>query len=424
MIKKYFALSLITASLLAAGCSSDDDDDDGDGGTTTGTTDGTTTGTTDGATTGTTDGTTDGGTTDGTDGGTTDGGDEQTSFANPDAPPADPDDGSSAYDVIANSADHTTLLAAIGAAGLADTLDDPGVTDGFTIFAPTNAAFEAFIEADADIADAAALLADTETLTTVLGFHVVAGTESLVDISTGVTDAGEDAFTLEPLLAGSELSFTNPEAGLSVAGSDGVSTALPASGLLPAGDVDGNAGVGIVYSIDAVLTPPEATVAGTDTAGTDTAGTDAGETDAGTDAGGTDTGGTTDAGVAGGGGGPVATTLTSGGFSAVVAALGGNVDEKLDATTDADPFTVLAITDAALAGETVVIGDIVGNGAFGGLTIDELIALDTFVTFDQSATYAVEGTDADTLTIGGAPVTFIGGTASTTYQLDTAPVAQ
>ena len=423
MIKKYFALSLITASLLAAGCSSDDDDDtDGgtDGGTTTGTTDGATTGTTDGTTTGTTDGTTDGGTTDGTtdgtDGGTTDGGDEQTSFANPDAPPADPDDGSSAYDVIANSAEHTTLLAAIATAGLADTLDDPGVTDGFTIFAPTNAAFEAFIEADADIADAAALLADTETLTTVLGFHVVAGTETLTDISTGVTDAGEDAFTLEPLLEDAELSFTNPDAGLSVAGSDGVSTTLPASGLLPAGD----AGVGIVYSIDAVLTPPEATVAGTDTAGTDTAGTDAG----GTDTAGTDTGGTTDAGVAGGGGGPVATALTSGGFSAVVAALGGNVDEKLDATTDADPFTVLAITDAALAGETVVIGDIVGNGAFGGLSIDELIALDTFVTFDQSVTYAVEGTDADTLTIGGSNVTFIGGTASTTYQLDTAPVAQ
>ena len=355
MIKKYFALSLIAASLIAAGCSSDDDDDtDGgtDTGTTTGTTDGATTGTTDGATTGTTDGTTDG-----TDGGTTDGGDEQTSFANPDAPPADPDDGSSAYDVIANSADHTTLLAAIATAGLADTLDDPGVTDGFTIFAPTNAAFEAFIEADADIADAAALLADTETLTTVLGFHVVAGTETLTDISTGVTDAGEDAFTLEPLLEGAELSFTNPDAGLSVAGSDGVSTTLPASGLLPAGDAEGNAGVGIVYSIDAVLTPPEATVAGTDTAGTDTAGTDAG----GTDTAGTDTGGTTDAGVAGGGGGPVATALTSGGFSAVVTALGGNVDEKLDATTktDNDPFTVLAITDAALAGATVVRFDFV-----------------------------------------------------------------
>ena len=38
----------------------------------------------------------------------------------------------------ANSKDHTTLVAAVKAAGLADTLSGPGP---FTVFAPTNAAF-------------------------------------------------------------------------------------------------------------------------------------------------------------------------------------------------------------------------------------------------------------------------------------------
>src|SRR5882757_5655319 len=38
-----------------------------------------------------------------------------------------------------NSADHTTLVAAVKAAGLVDTLNSPGP---FTVFAPTNAAFD------------------------------------------------------------------------------------------------------------------------------------------------------------------------------------------------------------------------------------------------------------------------------------------
>src|SRR6202158_3378970 len=38
-----------------------------------------------------------------------------------------------------NSADHTTLVAAVKAAGLVDTLEGPGP---FTVFAPVNAAFE------------------------------------------------------------------------------------------------------------------------------------------------------------------------------------------------------------------------------------------------------------------------------------------
>jgi transforming growth factor-beta-induced protein len=61
----------------------------------------------------------------------------------------------------------STLVAAVTAAGLVDTLNGDGP---FTIFAPANPAFEAFSEADLN-----ALLADTDALTSVLTLHVVAG---------------------------------------------------------------------------------------------------------------------------------------------------------------------------------------------------------------------------------------------------------
>jgi uncharacterized surface protein with fasciclin (FAS1) repeats len=64
----------------------------------------------------------------------------------------------------------STLVAAVGEAGLVDTLNSDGP---FTIFAPTNDAFAAIPEADL-----AAVLADQELLTSILTYHVVAG-ESL-----------------------------------------------------------------------------------------------------------------------------------------------------------------------------------------------------------------------------------------------------
>lgn len=64
----------------------------------------------------------------------------------------------------------STLVEAVGAAGLVDTLNGEGP---FTIFAPTNDAFAAIPEEDLS-----AILADTELLTSILTFHVVGG-ESL-----------------------------------------------------------------------------------------------------------------------------------------------------------------------------------------------------------------------------------------------------
>jgi uncharacterized surface protein with fasciclin (FAS1) repeats len=72
-------------------------------------------------------------------------------------------------DNAVNSKDHTTLVAAVKAAGLVDTLKSPGP---FTVFAPTNEAFAALPPGTVDT-----LLKpeNKPTLTKVLTYHVVAG---------------------------------------------------------------------------------------------------------------------------------------------------------------------------------------------------------------------------------------------------------
>ncbi len=75
-----------------------------------------------------------------------------------------------------NSKDHTTLVAAVKAAGLVDTLQGPGP---FTVFAPTNAAFAKLPPGTVD-----ALLKPEakDKLTGVLTYHVVPGRLSAKDL--------------------------------------------------------------------------------------------------------------------------------------------------------------------------------------------------------------------------------------------------
>ena len=68
-----------------------------------------------------------------------------------------------------NSKDHTTLVAAVKAAGLVDALSGPGP---FTVFAPTNAAFNRL---PAGTVDTLLKPENKGTLTGVLTYHVVAG---------------------------------------------------------------------------------------------------------------------------------------------------------------------------------------------------------------------------------------------------------
>jgi uncharacterized surface protein with fasciclin (FAS1) repeats len=72
-------------------------------------------------------------------------------------------------DNAVNSKDHTTLVAAVKAAGLVETLKSPGP---FTVFAPTNAAFAAL---PAGTVDTLLKPENKGTLASVLTYHVVAG---------------------------------------------------------------------------------------------------------------------------------------------------------------------------------------------------------------------------------------------------------
>jgi uncharacterized surface protein with fasciclin (FAS1) repeats len=86
-----------------------------------------------------------------------------------------------------NSKDHTTLVAAVKAAGLVDTLESAGP---FTVFAPTNAAFDKLPEG------AVATLVKPEnkaTLTKILTYHVVPGKISTEDMVQMIKDGGGEA---------------------------------------------------------------------------------------------------------------------------------------------------------------------------------------------------------------------------------------
>lgn len=102
-------------------------------------------------------------------------------------------------DNAVNSKDHTTLVAAVKAAGLVDTLAGTGP---FTVFAPTNAAFA---KLPTGTVDTLLKPENKATLTAVLTYHVVAGCMTSSDIAKAIK-AGHGRATLttvqgEPLTA-------------------------------------------------------------------------------------------------------------------------------------------------------------------------------------------------------------------------------
>lgn len=121
----------------------------------------------------------------------------------------------------------STLVAAVTAAGLGDTLNSDGP---FTIFAPANPAFEAFSEEELD-----GLLADTDALTSVLTLHVVAGEQlSSADL------AGMDSVTT---VNGADITIA-PEG-----------DTLSINGQATVGCADVQTANATVHIIDAVLMP-------------------------------------------------------------------------------------------------------------------------------------------------------------------------
>ena len=86
-----------------------------------------------------------------------------------------------------NSKDHTTLVAAVKAAGLVDTLQGPGP---FTVFAPTNAAFG---KLPAGTVDNLLKPENKATLTKVLTYHVVPGRMTAVNLMKAVKEGEGEA---------------------------------------------------------------------------------------------------------------------------------------------------------------------------------------------------------------------------------------
>lgn len=114
-----------------------------------------------------------------------------------------------------NSKDHTTLVAAVKAAGLVDTLSGPGP---FTVFAPTNEAFNAL---PAGTVDTLVKPENKATLTKILTYHVVSGRYTAADLMTLVAKGnGKASLTTvegEPLTVmqmGQALEVTDAKGGV------------------------------------------------------------------------------------------------------------------------------------------------------------------------------------------------------------------
>lgn len=151
-----------------------------------------------------------------------------TAEASPSAMESESSDAGTIVDVAAGNDDFSTLVAAVDAADLQDTLSADGP---YTVFAPTNAAFEALPDG---VLDKLLEPENKETLTEILTYHVVSG-----EVTSDMIEPG-DVETVE----GSTVTITT-DGGEVMVNEAKVETA----------DVD--ASNGVIHSIDAVLLPED-----------------------------------------------------------------------------------------------------------------------------------------------------------------------
>ena len=147
------------------------------------------------------------------------GGSSKTTNSAPAAAPATSD----IVDTAVAAGSFTTLVTAIKAAGLVDTLKGPGP---FTVFAPTDAAFAKLPAGTVD-----ALLADKAKLTAVLTYHVVPGKVMAKDVKAGKVKT----------VQGSEITVATAN-GVMVDGAKVVKTDIVADN-------------GVIHVIDSVIMP-------------------------------------------------------------------------------------------------------------------------------------------------------------------------
>ncbi|TXJ09624.1 MAG: fasciclin domain-containing protein [Afipia sp.] len=131
-----------------------------------------------------------------------------------------------------NSKDHTTLVAAVKAAGLVDTLASKGP---FTVFAPTNAAFG---KLPAGTVDSLVKPENKAALTKILTYHVVPGKLNAADLTDGKKLKTVEGETLTVKLDGKKVWIVDAKGGTSA-----VTIA------------DVNQSNGVIHVVDTVLMP-------------------------------------------------------------------------------------------------------------------------------------------------------------------------
>ena len=142
-------------------------------------------------------------------------------------------------DNAVNSKEHTTLVAAVKAAGLVETLKGPGP---FTVFAPTNAAFAAL---PAGTVDTLLKPENKPALTKVLTYHVVAGKVDAAALSKAIAAGGGKA-TLKTVSGGT---LTATSSGGSVMVTD------EGGGVAKVTIADVFQSNGVIHVVDKVLLP-------------------------------------------------------------------------------------------------------------------------------------------------------------------------
>ena len=140
-----------------------------------------------------------------------------------------------------NSKDHTTLVAAVQAAGLVETLQGDGP---FTVFAPTN---EAFAKLPAGTVDTLLMPENKGTLTAVLTYHAVAGAVTAADLVKMIEDKG-GAVTIDTL-AGQQLTVSRFGDTVAITDAVGRTTVVAQADVM--------ASNGVVHVTDGVFLPAQ-----------------------------------------------------------------------------------------------------------------------------------------------------------------------
>lgn len=138
-----------------------------------------------------------------------------------------------------NSKDHTTLVAAVKAAGLVDTLEGPGP---FTVFAPNNKAFAAL---PAGTVETLLEPANKATLTGILTYHVIPGALTAEEIM-GKVKAGGGSYTVNSV-QGEPLTFRVDQMTVFVTDAKGGTARVTIPDVMQSN--------GVIHGIDAVLMP-------------------------------------------------------------------------------------------------------------------------------------------------------------------------